>query len=208
MQSDNLLSHKKTHTPSEIDILYYRLLRDGVARFIDEVSKKYAIPGSDLLDIAPQNHEGAQPYFRRFGVIIETFDISNEANPTYVADLCTKNRTSLPKKKFDYIVCTEVLEHTLQPFLAAENLFYMLKPGGLVFVTTPFNFRIHGPLPDCWRFTIHGLLALFSKFEINSITATESPDRTLMPIQYQLIARKPLTTDCDQEHKGRSHEPG
>ncbi len=67
----------------------------------------------------------------------------------------------------------------------------MLKPGGLAFITTPFNLRIHGPLPDCWRFTEHGLRELFKDFDILELSSLESEERFLMPIQYTLIAKKP-----------------
>ena len=65
------------------------------------------------------------------------------------------------------------------------------ETGGLAFVTTPFNFRIHGPLPDCWRFTEHGLRALFREFDIVELTEEPTPDRPLMPIHYRLVARRP-----------------
>lgn len=50
---------------------------------------------------------------------------------------------------FDYILCTEVLEHTLNPFRAVYEMFRILKPKGLLFISVPFNFGIHRPLPDC-----------------------------------------------------------
>jgi SAM-dependent methyltransferase len=78
----------------------------------------------------------------------------------------------------------------LQPFDAVNEIRRILKPGGVVIVSTPFNFRIHGPLPDCWRFTEHGLRALFKDYEIISLDALEEEDRFLMPIHYTLIARK------------------
>ena len=58
-------------------------------------------------------------------------------------------------------------------------------------LTTPFNFRIHGPLPDCWRFTEHGLRALLTDFEIVTLDAVETPDRPLMPVHYRTVARRP-----------------
>jgi len=66
----------------------------------------------------------------------------------------------------------------------------MLKKDGLIFLTVPYNFRIHGPLPDCWRFTEHGLRALFSQLEIVQLTDIPTPGRDLMPIHYRLIAAK------------------
>ena len=58
-------------------------------------------------------------------------------------------------------------------------------------LTTPFNFRIHGPLPDCWRFTEHGLRALLTDFEIVTLDAVETPGRPLMPVHYRTVARRP-----------------
>lgn len=143
-----------------------------------------------LLDIAPQIHEGARPFFPR-QVKVETLDINPLSGATHIGDLCQVNPV-LADCSFDFVVCTEVLEHVLEPFRAVAEMLRLLKPSGLAFVSTPFNFRIHGPLPDCWRFTEHGLRALFRNFEIVSLEALETKDRFLMPIHYTLIARRPL----------------
>lgn len=56
-------------------------------------------------------------------------------------------------------------------------------------VTTPFNFRIHNPLPDCWRISEHGLRQLLKKF--TSVTIEENgTERFLFPVQYKTIAVK------------------
>jgi 2-polyprenyl-3-methyl-5-hydroxy-6-metoxy-1,4-benzoquinol methylase len=85
-----------------------------------------------------------------------------------------------------------VLEHTLQPFDAVREMRRMLKAGGILALTTPFNFRIHGPLPDCWRFTVHGLKALLRDFDEVEVRELATPGRDLMPIHYTATARKPL----------------
>jgi SAM-dependent methyltransferase len=173
---------------SRQDIEHLRLIRENVARFLERVGKQYGNRSGRLLDIAPQVHEGARPFFPP-SVKVETLDIDPKAGATWVGDLC-KTNAFLPDGSFDFIVCTEVLEHVLQPFAAAAELRRLLKPGGLVFVTVPFNFRIHGPLPDCWRFTEHGLRALFGEWELVELNAIETPDRFLMPVHYSLVARK------------------
>lgn len=177
---------------STLDIDHLALLRKNVELFMDRVSRKYAKTAGMLLDVAPQDHRGARPFFAP-EVQIETLDIDAASGATHIADLC-KCVDTVGADRFDFIVCTEVLEHTRQPFDAVNSIYSMLKPGGLAFVTTPFNFRIHGPLPDCWRFTEHGLRELFLQFEIVELDGLECEDRFLMPIQYTLVARRPLLT--------------
>lgn len=174
---------------SELDKKYFKLLREDVTNFIDSNGKEYDNADLLVLDIAPQDHEGAKPSFPK--ATVETLDISAESGATYIADLCENNSATIPAGKFDVVVCTEVLEHTLQPFHAVDEIKRVLKPGGVALVSVPYNFRIHGPLPDCWRFTEHGLKALFKDFEIVSLNALEDEDRFLAPIHYTMIARKP-----------------
>lgn len=170
------------------DVEHLRLIRENVSTFLRRVSKQYAGYSGLLLDVAPQEHEGARPFFSE-NIFVETLDIDPASGATYIADLCVCADV-VGVEKFEYIVCTEVLEHVVQPFGAVNSIWSMLKPGGLLFLTTPFNFRIHGPLPDCWRFTEHGLRVLLKNFEILELCGLEDDDRFLMPIQYTVVARK------------------
>lgn len=174
---------------SKMDEEHLAAIRANVSNFVKKSAQQYDKAGAILLDIAPQDHEGAAPYFKKS--TIETLDIDENSGATYIADLCRKNDRIIPSNSFDFVVCTEVLEHTLQPFDAANEIFRILKPGGLAFISVPFNFRIHGPLPDCWRITEHGLRAIFNKYEEVSLNALEKKDRFLMPIHYTMIVRKP-----------------
>jgi SAM-dependent methyltransferase len=172
---------------SAMDLEHLRVIRESVSSFIADCARRFDGPGR-LLDVAPQVHEGASPHFRQ--AAIETLDIDLRARATYQADLCATNEALIPDRHFRFVVCTEVLEHVLDPFAAVRELHRILAPGGLAFVTTPYNFRIHGPLPDCWRFTEHGLRALFRTFELLELTEVATPGRDLMPIHYRLVARR------------------
>lgn len=173
---------------AEIDKKYHQLLRDNVSSFVGRMGKQLDKEGLRVLDVAPQDHEGAQPYFPN--ATVETLDIDPKSGATYIADLCNNNQDVIPSERFDVVVCTEVLEHTLQPFDAVNEIQRILKPGGVAIVSTPYNFRIHGPLPDCWRFTEHGLRALFKDFEIAELNALEDKDRFLAPIHYTTLVKK------------------
>jgi SAM-dependent methyltransferase len=131
-------------------------------------------------------------------VVVETLDIDPASGATYIGDI-TKTNAFLGNASFDYIVCTEVLEHTLQPFNACAEMFRLVRPGGYLFLTVPYNFRIHGPRPDCWRFTPDGLRTLLSAFQIIELSAVETPGRPLMPIHYTVIAQRPATADLRTE---------
>jgi 2-polyprenyl-3-methyl-5-hydroxy-6-metoxy-1,4-benzoquinol methylase len=172
---------------SQLDINNLEIIRESVDDFIKDASKYDAV-NVNVLDIAPQIHKGAKAFFKL--AKISTLDIDSDSTATYIADLCNDNSDIIPSNYFDVIICTEVLEHTLNPFNAVKEVYRMLKPKGVCFVTTPFNFRIHGPLPDCWRFTEHGLKQLFKDFKDVTIISVEDTERFLMPIQYKTKAIK------------------
>jgi hypothetical protein len=172
---------------SKIDELHLEIIRKGVKKLIQEASKLDS-PELMLLDVAPQVHNGAREFFKQAKIF--TLDIDINSGADFIVDLCKNNSHIIPSNFFDVIICTEVLEHTLNPFYAVDELYRLLKPNGKVFVSTPFNFRIHGPLPDCWRFTVHGLKSLFSKFNSTEIDEITTDQRFLMPIQYSTIATK------------------
>jgi SAM-dependent methyltransferase len=65
---------------------------------------------------------------------------------------------------YDVVICEQVIEHVIDPFLAVRNLRALTRPGGYVIVSTPFLIRVH-ELPaygmrDYWRFTPNGMRQL------------------------------------------------
>lgn len=173
---------------SEMDIQHLQLIRANVKKLIADVAQRFDAAGCRVLDIAPQVHAGAKEYFKLS--TLKTLDIDPASGADFIADLCKNNEAIIPSAGFDLIVCTEVLEHTLNPFAAVDEIERMLASGGHAVISTPCNFRIHGPLPDCWRFTEHGLRQLFQNFLYIDVNSLETRDRDLFPIHYTLIAEK------------------
>ena len=173
---------------SEYDKEVYKKIRNNVSAFIEQQSAKYDSEKVKLLDIVPQVHAGARQFFVKAHIF--TADIDEKSGADYIIDICKNNEKVIPESTFDIIVCTEVLEHTLNPFLAIQEIHRLLKLGGLLFMSTPFDFRIHGPLPDCWRFTEHGIRLLLSDFKTIEIKALENENRFLMPYHYTTVAKK------------------
>lgn len=174
---------------SEFDISAYTQIRLAVHEFQVDSIKLLGSLSSRVLDIAPQVHEGVSKLVGSW-IVVETLDINSQYRPTYVGDICTT--TEIPSNHFDAVFCTEVLEHVSNPFKAISEIRRVLKPGGYLFASSPFGFRIHGPLPDNWRFSEHGwreLLKTFNKLEIKPLI---DPNRFLMPLHYCVSAQKPI----------------
>lgn len=177
--------------PAQVDVDHLAVIRARVEEFQRDAAARWVRPSSIVLDVAPQAHAGVRPLLPE-GAVLETLDIDPAAGATYTADLCERN-DHVPAERFDCVFCTEVLEHTLQPFDAVAELYRLLRPGGRLIISAPFNFRIHGPLPDCWRFTEHGLRALLRNFTDLDLHGIDTPDRPLMPIHYTVAAAKPCS---------------
>lgn len=165
---------------NKMDEQYLQLIRGSVRTFLADCGRRFDGVGR-LLDIVSQENESAAAYFPQ--ARISTLDMRG-------ADLCQSNDGLLPSASFDWVVCTEVLEHVRDPFAAVREINRVLKPGGHAFITTPFNVGIHGPLPDCWRFTEHGLRGLLRDFTIVSLDQVDTSERPRMPLHYRVIARK------------------
>lgn len=172
---------------SKIDEENLKIIREGVRKAIKESAIRNDKEDVLILDVAPQNWGGAKEFFKKGTVY--TLDIKPDFNPTYLADITQNNSNIIPENYFDVIIFTEVLEHTLDPFNAIKEIYRILKYGGELVMTTPLNFRIHGPLPDCWRFTEHGLRLLMRDFKKVEIIENGT-DRFLFPVQYITIGVK------------------
>ena len=75
-----------------------------------------------------------------------------------------------PPASFDYVICTEVLEHAQFPQLLLDEMRRVLRPGGRIFVTVPFSARVHHIPHDYQRFTHIMLAAMFADFRGVRIT--------------------------------------
>jgi SAM-dependent methyltransferase len=51
------------------------------------------------------------------------------------------------------VLCIETFEHVFEVRRAFDEVFRVLKPGGVFVITSPLNFRIHGYPDDYWRMT-------------------------------------------------------
>jgi SAM-dependent methyltransferase len=62
------------------------------------------------------------------------------------------------------VLCIETFEHVFEVRRAFDEVFRVLRPGGVFVITTPLNFRIHGYPDDYWRLTPNCLRRLISSY--------------------------------------------
>jgi len=84
---------------------------------------------------------------------------------------------SFSDNEFDYVVSDQVLEHIKgSPQQAIDETYRVLKPGGLMILTTCFINPIHGGHLDFWRFTPEALRLLCKRFsEIIEVAGWGNP---------------------------------
>lgn len=63
-------------------------------------------------------------------------------------------------EQFDGVLFSEVLEHVPQPFQVMAEISRVIKPGGLLFLSTPMHYSMHEIPYDFFRPTEYGLSAM------------------------------------------------
>lgn len=66
-------------------------------------------------------------------------------------------------ESFDTILCTEVLEHVMNPEMVLAEFSRILKPDGVVIITVPFFYPIHDSF-DFFRYTDKGIAVIMKRY--------------------------------------------
>jgi len=173
--------------PSNIDNCYYieirNFLNNNIRNFINDIDLK----DKKVVDIGLTGH-----IKEINNCVYHTIDIDNTNKPTYCCDITKNNEDKIPSNYYDITFCTEVLEHTNNPLDALLEVIRITAKNGVIVLSTPYNFRIHGPLYDTCRFSEWFYKNYFNSenFEILKLLALEDINRTLFPISYFCIIKK------------------
>jgi SAM-dependent methyltransferase len=71
---------------------------------------------------------------------------------------------SFDDKSAGTVLLLDILEHLPQPATAIAEAKRVLRDDGLLVISVPFNYRLHGFPTDFWRFTASGIYLLLSDF--------------------------------------------
>jgi SAM-dependent methyltransferase len=88
---------------------------------------------------------------------------------TYIGDI--QDMSMIASASYDSAICFEVLEHVSTPSLAINEIYRILRPGGILIISVPHLSRLHDEPYDYFRFTKYGLRCLLENegFEVSEI---------------------------------------
>ncbi|MBW2632389.1 MAG: methyltransferase domain-containing protein [Deltaproteobacteria bacterium] len=124
--------------------------------------------------------------------VYKTFDKKYYGDTKNVVDIRGDVQKMPPEwtNKWDVILCLEVIECVPNPFKAFKEMYRVLRPGGTLLLSSPFNYRFFGQntglgkkknrVYDYWRITQDGLEELckdFKQVEIKGFGGTGPHDR-------------------------------
>lgn len=153
-QSRHLPQDRVEPSIFQYDYLSLRRLSDDVRQLIVEAPAAGA--GAVALDLGSDKC----PYralLESRGYSVKTLDLTLESGADYAG---TAEATGLPSESFDLVLCTQVIEHCMNPWHALAEAFRILKPSGTLIVSAPHVWFYHPHPTDHWRFTQEGLVQL------------------------------------------------
>jgi SAM-dependent methyltransferase len=122
------------------------------------------------------------------GCKVVSFDKFSTPNIDVVGDLYELQKY-FASNEFDVVVCTEVIEHVPRPQDAINKIAEVLKPGGLLLLSCPFDKDLHGEdYGDFWRITRQGWQELLKQNFIDIVITYVGPE--LKPKGYFIKAVK------------------
>ena len=140
-------------------------------RFIVDNTTPAEIRGKTVLEVGARAVQGPElmirPWIERFkpasylGVDI--------ASGSGVDEICNAETLSdrFGNDAFDVVISTELLEHVRDWKTVITNLKRVVRPGGVIFITTrSYGVRFHGYPSDYWRFEMNDMKAIFSDFTV------------------------------------------
>jgi SAM-dependent methyltransferase len=139
--------------------------------FIDNIDRS-EFEGKRVLEIGSRFVNGSvRPIIEKFMAPKEYVGVDIEAGKN--VDLILPVEEIVKRfghDSFDVVISTEMLEHVLNWRVVIDNIKSVVKPGGLVYITTrSMGFSLHSFPYDYWRYELQDLERIFGDYHIISI---------------------------------------
>jgi SAM-dependent methyltransferase len=139
-------------------------MRDHNKAFCRLVAETFNCPGP-VFEFGSYQVEGQEGYANLRELFPEKKFVGCDMRPGPGVDRVEDvTAISLPDGSAGTVLCIETFEHVFEVRRGFDEVFRLLKPGGLFVITSPLNFRIHAYPDDYWRMTPNCLRRLLSPF--------------------------------------------
>jgi SAM-dependent methyltransferase len=146
-------------------------MRPAVLEFARDVAESFPIQ-SPLVEVgarAAEGQEGVADLRGIFGADEHIgCDIQEGLGVDRIEDV---HDLSFADESVGTVVSLETLEHVADPLRAVQEMHRVLKPGGLLAISSLMFFPIHAHPWDYWRFTPEGFELLLAPFESKLVVA-------------------------------------
>jgi len=109
---------------------------------------------------------GAQPYRELFSPRISRYigaDVAAAKDTKLDIEIAPDEPVPLEDASVDTILATQTLEHVFDFQFYLRECERLLRPGGVLIMTAPMQWRLHEAPYDYWRFTRYGLSEVASR---------------------------------------------
>lgn len=125
----------------------------AILEFMESQVSGRSIPVGKVLEVGSMDINGtARTVFQHRATGYFGCDIAPGRCVDFVID-GERVTEHFPEASFDTVICCEMLEHCVHPWLVVNQLRLSLRPGGHLWISTPtFGFPEHRFPVDCYRF--------------------------------------------------------
>jgi SAM-dependent methyltransferase len=156
-----------------------KLLKRGVEKYLLESN-------ATILDVGC-GKKPYQPFLLGKNILYIGIDLDSNSLTDI---LCDGEKLPFKESCFSACLCIQVLEHVNELRTVLDEMFRVLKSGGLLFLSTPGNWPVHGAPHDYWRWTEHGLKKLLIDFHIHEFYKCGDPAVSIIQLLALFIPRR------------------
>jgi SAM-dependent methyltransferase len=148
-------------------------MRHAALEFARDVADHFAMTGP-LVEMGSRAADGQEdiadlrPLFSPAVDVYIGCDIQAGRGVDRIEDI---HALSFADESVGTVLCFETLEHVSDPIRAVKEMYRVLKPGGLLAMSSVMFFPIHEHPWDFWRFTPEGFERLLEPFESKLVLA-------------------------------------
>lgn len=156
--------------------------RKRLNKYLKKISDRFI--GAEILEFG-SGKKGSSVTAKKIFINAKSFK-QTDINPDFGHELLDIRDVINLDKKYDLVLCCNVIEHVFENNKIASNLKKLVKKNGYLIVSVPFIYPLHDEPGDFWRYTEHNLKKMFKDFYIEEFQHNGLRE---FPYQYILLLK-------------------